>query len=95
MKMINYQQIYEDEVSDPNRESLEWSPRFYELSHQQRMIIEQLIDAGYRRALEDALDPSLLEDTAALAGEMGTQLYNFANMLNTYVEQQKSDEDSI
>ena len=37
------------------------------------------------RAVEENLDTSVLEETAALAAEMGTQLYNFANMLATYL----------
>ena len=53
---INYQQIYEDELTVSLKESLEWSGRFFELPHQQRMIIEELVDIGYRRALSDAPD---------------------------------------
>jgi hypothetical protein len=90
---INYQQIYEQEVSDNIKESLERSGRFFELSHQDRLLVEELVDAGYRRALEDALDPEVLSDTAALAGEMGTQLYNFANMLQSYLVEQNNEED--
>ena len=66
--------------------------RFFELSHQQRMLVEELVDIGYRRALEDALNPELLADTAALAGDMGTQLYNFANMLQAYLQEQNNEE---
>ena len=66
--------------------------RFYELSHHHRMLVEELVDIGYRRALEDALDPELLGDTASLAGEMGTQLYNFANMLQAYLQEQNNEE---
>ncbi len=82
---INYQQIYEDELADTIRESLELPRGFFELSHQQRMMVEEMVDAGYRRAVEDALDPEVLNDTAALAAEMGTQLYNFANLLGEYL----------
>ena len=88
---INYQQIYEDELTVSLKESLEWSDRFFELSHQQRMIIEELVDIGYRRALSDALDPEILEATAELAGEMGAQLYNFANMLGAHLSDQDVD----
>lgn len=85
MSKINYQQIYEEEL-DPNiKSSLEMSDRFFELSHQQRMMIEDLIEIGYRQAIEDALDPEVLADTAALAGDMGSQLYNFANLINSYL----------
>ncbi len=69
---INYQQVYEDELSPNLKESLEWSERFYELPHQQRMIVEELVDIGYRTALAEALDPEILEATAELAGEMGS-----------------------
>lgn len=88
---INYQQIYEDELTVSLKESLEWSDRFFELPHQQRMIIEELVDIGYRRALSDALDPEILEATAELAGEMGAQLYNFANMLGAHLSDQDVD----
>lgn len=89
---LNYQQIFEDEVSDSIKTSLEMTDRFYELSHHHRMLVEELVDIGYRRALEDALDPELLGDTASLAGEMGTQLYNFANMLQAYLQEQNNEE---
>lgn len=89
---INYQQIYEEEISDNIKTSLEMTDRFFELSHQQRMLVEELVDIGYRRALEDALNPELLADTAALAGDMGTQLYNFANMLQAYLQEQNNEE---
>ena len=89
---INYQQIYEEEISDNIKTSLEMTDRFFELSHQQRMLVEELVDIGYRRALEDALNPEVLADTAALAGDMGTQLYNFANMLQAYLQEQNNEE---
>ena len=91
---INFQQIYEDELAPTLKESLEWSDRFFELSHQHRLVVEDLVTIGYKRALEDALDPELLADTASLAGEMGTQLYNFANMLQSYLEEQNDGETS-
>tara|TARA_Y100000589_G_scaffold311259_1_gene330452 strand:- start:924 stop:1208 length:285 start_codon:yes stop_codon:yes gene_type:complete len=90
---INYQQIYEQELSEGVKTSLEKTSRFFELSHQDRMFVEELIDSGYRRAIEDALDPEVLNDTASLAGEMGTQLYNFANLLQTYVELSTKDDE--
>ena len=91
-KNINYQQIYEQELSEGVKTSLEKTSRFFELSHQDRMFVEELIDSGYRRAIEDALDPEVLTDTASLAGEMGTQLYHFANLLQTYVELSNKDD---
>jgi|TARA_R110000824_G_scaffold17192_2_gene70164 hypothetical protein len=91
---INYQQIYEEELSHVIRESLERPARFYELSHQDRMMVEELVDIGYRHAVEDALDPEVLSETAAMAGEMGTQLYNFANLLNAYLNEQNTEDES-
>jgi hypothetical protein len=90
-KTINYQQIYEEEITPSLRESLEKADRFYDLSNQDRLLVEELVDAGYRRALEDALDPEVLAETAALSAEMGTQLYNFANMIGTYLSEQSGD----
>ena len=95
-EMINYQQIYEDELTDTIKESLELPRGFYELPHQKRMLVEEMIDAGYQRAVEDVLDPEVLNDTAALAAEMGTQLYNFANLIGEYLNKEKfskEDED--
>jgi len=91
-KTINYQHIYEEEVTDNLKVSLGRSDRFFELSHQDRLLVEELVDAGYRLALENALNPEVLADTAALAGEMGTQLYNFANMLQSYLADQDNEE---
>lgn len=88
---INYQSIYENEVSSNLLESLERPSRFYELSSQDRMLVEELIDAGYRRAIEEALDTEVLSETADLAGEMGTQLYNFANLLQSYLAKTDTD----
>ena len=86
---INYQQIYEQEISDGLKMSLEWPDRYFELSSQARLMIEELVDFGYSRAVEDALDPEILFETAELAGDMGTQLYNFANMVKAYVSTQQ------
>ena len=94
-KNINYQSIYESEVSPHLIESLERPTRFYDLSNQDRMLVEELIDAGYRRAVEDALDTEVLGETAALAGEMGTQLYNFANLIQSYLAKTDTDDKSV
>ena len=89
---LNYQQIFEEEISDNLKTSLELPDRFFELSHQHRMLVEELVDIGYTRALEDALDPEVLGDTAGLAAEMGTQLYNFANLLQAYLSDQNTED---
>jgi hypothetical protein len=91
---INYQQIFEEEVSDNIKTSLELPDRFFELSHQHRLLVEELVDIGYTRALEDALDPEVLSDTAGLAAEMGTQLYNFANLLKAYLSEQNTEDEN-
>ena len=82
---INYQHIFEQEVNHVARESAGLSERFFDLPDDHRMLVESLIDAAYSQAISDALNPELLADTADLAGEMGTQLYNFANMVQTYL----------
>ena len=48
------------------------------------MIVE-LVDLGSQLAITENLDGEVLQDTAVLAADMGTQLYNFANMLNSYL----------
>ena len=88
---INYQQIYEDELSDTIKSSLELPRGFYELSHQNRMLIEELIDTGYQRAIEDALDPEVLEETASLTVEMAGQLNGFASLLRSYLNNPEED----
>jgi hypothetical protein len=94
MKNINYQQIYEEEVSHTLRESLERPQRFYELSNQDRLLIEELVDIGYQRCIEDALDADILGDTAALSEDMSQQLGNFANMIRSYLGEQNSADGS-
>jgi hypothetical protein len=89
---FNYQQIYEDELSDHIKTSMELPGRFYELSHQQRMMVEELVDLGARQATEEMLNPEVLHETAALAAEMGAQLYNFANMIQS---QMISEDDPV
>ena len=84
-QMINYQQIYEDELPDTVKDALELPRGFYELKDQTQQMVEKMIDAGYSRAVEDALDQEVLNDTAALAAEMGTQLYHFANVIGEYL----------
>jgi hypothetical protein len=92
-ELINYQQIYEDDLSDTVKDALELPRGFYELEQQKRQMVEQMIDAGYDRAVKDALDPDVLNDTAALAAEMGTQLYNFANVIGEYLTNLDEDDD--
>ncbi len=88
-----YQRIYEEEVSDTIKDTLELPDRFYDLSHEQRRFVTELVDVGTRWAVEENLDPTVLEETAALAGEMGAQLYNFANMLSHYLNADDEEEE--
>ena len=90
---INYQQIFEDEVSDTLREQTGFESRFYELPNHHRLLVEELIEAGYRRALEDALDPEVLSDTAAMAGEMGSQMYAFANLVQSFLNASSNEDE--
>ncbi len=85
MKTINYQQIYEDELRSTIKDSLEKPTRFYDLSSQERMLVEELVDIGYQRAIEDALDPAVLEETSELSLEMGAQLTALAEVLKSYI----------
>jgi len=90
---LKYQRIYEEQLSSHLKESMEMPSRFYELSHQQRQMIIELVDFGFVEAIEENLDREVLEDTALLAGDMGSQLYNFANMLNSYLKSDTSGEE--
>ena len=92
MNKINYQQAYEEDINENIKTQLKLSDRFFDLTEQQRRLVEDLIDVGYKRAIEDALDPEILADTSALAADMGTQLYNFANLINSYLPSD-NDED--
>ena len=89
--IINYQRIYEEELNHLVRENAGFADRFYDLDEPQRRLVQALIDTTYEQAVADALDPEVLSETAELAAEMGTQLYNFANMLQVYLN--KTDED--
>ena len=89
MNTINYQQIYEDEVSDSIKDSLEKPSRFHDLSSHERMLVEELIDIGYQRAVEDALDPTVLEEMSELSIEMGAQLTSLAEVLKSYISEKK------
>tara|TARA_A100001515_G_C4581444_1_gene213054 strand:- start:1547 stop:1831 length:285 start_codon:yes stop_codon:yes gene_type:complete len=89
---FNYQRIYEEELPGTIKDSLEMPDRFYELSHQQRMLVEELVNYGYRAAIEEALDPEILEETMNLSAEVGAQLYNFANMLSVHFSTKEGGE---
>ncbi len=91
---INYQQIFEQELNHTVRDNAGMTERFYELPHEQRMFVEGLIDVAYNQAVVDALDTDVLTETTELAAEMGTQLYNFANMLSAYLSPKDDTEEN-
>ncbi len=91
MTNINYQQIFEDIISHNLREDTGFGERFYELSNTQRLFVEELIDAAYQRAIEDALDREVLEETATLTVEMAAQLNGFAELVRSYLNTPDED----
>lgn len=78
---FNYQHIYEEKLTETLKETLEMPRGFFDLSADQRLLVEELVDEGARLATELVLDPEILRETASLAAEMGEQLYQFANMI--------------
>lgn len=88
---INYQQIFEDEVDNITKDLMNLSTSYSDLPQEAQRFVEELVDLGYRRAMEEALDPEVLAETVELSGEMGTQLYNFANMLQSFLGEQKNN----
>jgi hypothetical protein len=89
---INYQQIFEEEIGHTVREQIGLGNRFYELTNDQRLFVEELIEAGYQRAIEDALDREVLEETATLTVEMAGQLNGFADLLRSYLNTATTDD---
>ena len=87
---INYQQLFEDELDSVVKDRMNLSVHYSDVPLDARRFIEELIDLGYSRAVEDVLDPEILAETAELAGEMGGQLYNFANMLQSFLNPSKN-----
>ena len=85
MPNINYQRIYEEVLSDSIKTSLELPSRFYELPHQTRMMVEELVDSGYQIAVEDALDTEVLSETSAIASEMSNQLKSLESVIDSYL----------
>ena len=63
------------------------------MTNDQRLFIEELVEAGYQRAIEDALDPEVLEETATLTVEMAGQLNGFADLLRSYLNTTPLDDD--
>lgn len=85
LSTLNYQRIYEEDISETTKSSLEFADRYFELTNHQRLMVDDLIDAAQGAAIRTALDPEVMEETAALAADMGNQLYSFANLLQNYL----------
>jgi hypothetical protein len=84
MSTINYQKIYEDQVSEPVKTSLEMPRLYSDFPPQMKMFVEEVADAGAQLATQEVLDPEILRDTAELAADMAQQLYMFANMIRNH-----------
>ena len=85
MTKINYRQLFEDDLDSATKDLMNVSTQFNDLPQETQRFVEELVDLGYRQAIDDALDPEVLAETAELSGEMGTQLYNFSNMLQSFL----------
>ena len=88
---INHQQVYEDEIEEVTKELLNYPRRFNELSHEAQRFVEDLIAAGYQRALADALDPVVLEETSALSKEMSSQLSSMSDLIESFLSHQNTE----
>jgi len=88
---INFQQIYEDEIEEVTKELLTQPRHYNDLSHEARRFVEDLISVGYQRALADALDPAVLEETSALSKEMSNQLSSMSDLIETFLSQQTTE----
>ena len=88
---INFQQVYEDEIEEVTKELLEYPQRYAELPHETQRLVEDLITAGYERALADALDPMVLEETSVLSREMSNQLTNMSDLIQTFLSQKNNE----
>lgn len=88
---VNYQQIYEDEIEEVTKELLTYPRHYSELSHEAQRFVEDLISAGYQRALADALDPTVLEETSALSKEMSNQLSSMSDLIESFLSHQNTE----
>jgi len=88
---INHQQVYEDEIEEVTKELLNYPRRFNELSHEAQRFVEDLIAAGYQRALADALDPVVLEETSALSKEMSSQLSSMSSLIESFLSHKNTE----
>ena len=88
---INFQQIYEDEIEGVTKELLTYPHRYAELNHETKRLVDDLVTAGYQRALADALDPAVLEETSILSKEMSTQLDSMANLIESFLSAKNTE----
>ena len=88
---INFQHVYEDEVEDLTKELMKFPRRYAELPPEVQRLVEDLVLAGYQRALADALDPVVLEETSALSKEMSNQLCSMADLIETFISRQNTE----
>jgi hypothetical protein len=88
---VNHQQVYEEGIEEVTKELLNYPRRFNELSHEAQRFVEDLITAGYQRALEDALDPTILEETSALSKEMSNQLSSMSDLIESFLSQNNTE----
>ena len=88
---VNFQQIYEDEIEEVTKELLTYPRHYNELTHEAQRFVEDLIAAGYQRALADALDPAILEETSALSKEMSNQLSSMSDLIETFLSHQNTE----
>jgi len=88
---INFQQIYEDEIESVTKELLTYPHRYAELNHETQRLVDDLVTAGYQRALADALDPAVLEETSILSKEMSTQLDSMANLIESFLSAKNTE----
>jgi thymidylate kinase len=82
---INYSQVYGNEIDEVVKDNVELPRHFSDLSPEIQRLFEVAVDAGYQRALEDALDPELLEETSTFSQEMSEQLSQFASFLDRFL----------
>tara|TARA_R110002074_G_scaffold195277_1_gene361498 strand:+ start:428 stop:709 length:282 start_codon:yes stop_codon:yes gene_type:complete len=85
---VNFQQIYEDEIEEVTKELLTYPRHYNDLTHEAQRFVGDLIAAGYQRALADALDPLVLEETSALSKEMSNQLSSMSDLIESFLSHQ-------
>ena len=88
---INFQHVYDDEVEDVTKELMKLPRRYAELPPEVQRLVEDLVLGGYQRALADALDPVVLEETSALSKEMSNQLSSMSDLIESFLSHQNTE----